>query len=157
MRIAAWRIVKAKHKKLAFDGEGARIAGGRWNNIGIPMIYTADSLALAALEIIVHLPKQELLKKIFSSIPVEFDAGLVITLNPADLPKDWDSFPPPESIQNIGSEWALKKRSVVLKVPSTVIREEFNYLINPAHPDFKKLSIGSPAKFVFDPRVKISR
>jgi RES domain-containing protein len=155
MKLTAWRIVKAKHKKRAFDGEGARITGGRWNKIGIPMIYTADSLALAALEIIVHLPKQELLKKIFSSIPVEFDAGLVITLNPADIPKDWDSFPPPESTQNIGSEWALKKRSVVLKAPSTVIREEFNYLINPAHPDFKKLSIGSPAKFVFDARIKI--
>lgn len=155
MRITAWRIVKAKHKKRAFDGEGARIAGGRWNKIGIPMIYTADSLALAALETIVHLPKQELLKKIFSSIPVEFDAGLVITLNPADIPKDWDSFPPPESTQNISSEWALKKRSVVLKAPSTVIREEFNYLVNPAHPDFKKLSIGSPAKFVFDAGMKI--
>ena len=114
MKLTAWRIVKAKHKKRAFDGEGARIAGGRWNKIGIPMIYTADSLALAALEIIVHLPKQELLKKIFSRIPVEFDAGLVITLNPADIPKDWDSSPPPESTQNIGSEWALKKRSVVL-------------------------------------------
>jgi RES domain-containing protein len=153
MKITAWRIVKAKHKNRSFDGEGARIAGGRWNKIGIPMIYTADSMALAALETIVHLPKQELLKKIFSSIPVEFDARLVIMLNPADIPKDWDSFPPPESTQNIGGEWALKKRSVVLKVPSTVIREEFNYLINPAHPDFKKLSIGSPVKFVFDARI----
>lgn len=153
MRITAWRVVKAKHKKRAFDGEGARIAGGRWNNIGIAMIYTADSLALAALEIIVHLPKQELLKKIFFSIPVEFDARLVITLKPADIPKDLDSFPPPESTQNIGTEWALQKKSVALKVPSTVIREEFNYLINPAHPDFKKLSIGSPAKFVFDARI----
>jgi RES domain-containing protein len=155
MKITAWRIVKAKHKKSAFDGEGARIAGGRWNKIGTPMIYTADSLALAALEIVVHLPRQELLKKIFSSIPATFDAGLVITLNPDDIPKDWDRFPPPESTKNIGGEWALKKRSVVLKVPSTVIREEFNYLINPAHPNFKKLSIGSPVKFVFDARIKI--
>jgi len=153
MKITAWRIVKAKHKTRAFDGEGARIAGGRWNKIGIPMIYTADSLALAALETVVHLPKQELLKKIFTRIPVEFDARLVIMLNPADIPKDWDSFPPSESTQNIGGEWALKKRSVVLKVPSTVIREEFNYLINPEHPDFKKLSIGSPIKFVFDARI----
>ena len=153
MKISAWRIVKAKHKNRAFDGEGARIAGGRWSKIGIPMIYTADSLELAALETVVHLPKQELLKKIFTRIPVEFDARLVIMLNPADIPKDWDSFPPSESTQNIGGEWALKKRSVVLKVPSTVIREEFNYLINPAHPDFKKLSIGSPVKFVFDARI----
>ena len=70
MRITAWRIVKAKHKKRAFDGEGARIAGGRWNKIGTPMVYTADSLALAALELIVHLPDKDLFNKIFFRIPV---------------------------------------------------------------------------------------
>jgi len=153
MKITAWRIVKAQHKNSAFDGEGALTAGGRWNKIGIPMIYTADSLALAALETIVHLPKQELLKKIFFRIPVSFDTGFVIPLNPTDLPEDWDSFPPPQSTQNIGSQWALKKKSVVLKVPSTVIKEEFNYLINPAHPDFQELSIGTSAKFAFDIRI----
>ena len=157
MKITAWRIVKAKHKKSAFDGEGARIAAGRWNNIGIAMIYTADSLALAALEIIVHLPKQELLKKIFFSIPVEFDAGLVITLESSRIPRDWDSLPPPESTQDIGTQWALDKKSAVLKVPSTIIREEYNYLITPEHPDLKKISIGAPARFVFHPRVKIAR
>ena len=61
MKITAWRIVKTQHKNTTFDGEGALTVGGRWNKIGIPMIYTADSLALAALETIVHLPKQELL------------------------------------------------------------------------------------------------
>ena len=153
MKITAWRIVKAKHKNSAFDGEGALTAGGRWNRIGIPMIYTADSLALAALETIVHLPKQALLKKIFFRVPVSFDTGFVIPLNITDLPEDWDSFPPPQSTQNIGSQWALKKKSVVLKVPSTVIKEEFNYLINPAHPDFQELSIGTSAKFAFDIRI----
>ena len=153
MKIVAWRIVKAQHKNSAFDGEGARIAGGRWNKTGIPMIYTADSLALAALETIVHLPKSDLLKKIFVYIPVHFDARLVTSLSPTELPDDWDRFPPPDSTQAIGTEWALKKKSVVLKVPSTVIREEFNYLINPVHRNFQKLSIGSPVKFVFDPRI----
>jgi len=153
MKITAWRIVKAKHKNCAFDGEGAQTAGGRWNKIGIPMIYTADSLALAALETIVHLPKQALLKKIFFRIPVNFDTSFVIPLNLADLPEDWDSFPPPQSTQNIGSQWAMKKKSVVLRVPSTIIKEEFNYLINPTHPDFQELSIGTPAKFAFDIRI----
>lgn len=152
MKITAWRIVKATHKNRAFDGEGARIAGGRWNKIGTPLIYAADSLALAALETIVHLPTIDLFKKIFVYIPVRFDAKLVISQNPADLPDDWDLLPPPDSTQTIGTEWTLKKKSVILKVPSTVIREEFNYLINPLHPDFKKLSIGAPEKFVFDPR-----
>ena len=154
MKATAWRLVKAQHIKSAFDGEGARLAGGRWNKIGILMIYTADSLALAALETIVHLPKNELLEKIFFHIPVRFDTGLAVSLNSADLPQDWDRFPPPDSTQTIGTEWALKKKSVILKVPSTVIRKEFNYLINPQHPDFKKLSIGSAVKFLFDPRIK---
>jgi RES domain-containing protein len=154
MKITAWRIVKDSHIDSAFDGEGARTAGGRWNNIGIPMVYTAGSLALAALEIIVHLPTIDLLKKNFVYIPVRFDARLVRSQDLADLAEDWDHLPPPESTQTIGTEWALKKKPVVLKVPSTVIREEFNYLINPLHPDFKKLSIGTPERFVFDPRIK---
>jgi RES domain-containing protein len=155
MKITAWRIVKARLRNRAFDGQGAQIAGGRWNKIGIPMIYTADSLALAALEIIVHLSAPDLLKIRYVRIPVQFDSRLVTTLNFADLPNDWDSFPPPESTQQIGTEWALKKKSLILKVPSAVIREEFNYLINPAHPDFNLLSIGKAAVFAFDPRVKV--
>ena len=154
MKITAWRIIKVSHIDSAFNGEGARIAGGRWNKIGTPMVYTAGSLALAALEIIVHLPIIDLLKKHFVHIPVRFDAKLVHSQKPADLPDDWDHLPPPDSTQTIGTKWALKKKSVILKVPSTVIREEFNYLINPQHPDFKKLSIGSPEKFIFDPRIK---
>ena len=113
MKITAWRIVKDSHKNSAFDGEGARIAGGRWNKIGTPMIYTAGSLALAALETIVHLPTIDLLNKIFVHIPVRFDAKLVHSQNLAILPDDWDLLPPPDSTQKIGSAWALKKKSVI--------------------------------------------
>jgi len=154
MKITTWRIIKAQHAGRAFEGEGARLVGGRWNKIGTPMIYTADSLALAALEILVHLPKRELLNQKFQRIPVQFDSRLVKSLNLIDLPSDWDILPPPESTQTIGTAWALKKQSALYKVPSTIIREEFNYLINPLHPDFTKLSIGNPQKFVFDPRIK---
>ena len=155
MKITTWRIIKARYADRAFEGQGARLVGGRWNKIGIPMIYTADSLALAALEILVHLPQPEWLKLKFQCIPVKFDIRLVKSLNLMDLPADWDILPPPESTQTIGTEWAVKKKSVLLKVPSTIIREEFNYLINPLHPDFIKLSIGSAQKFIFDPRIKI--
>lgn len=155
MKITTWRIIKAQHAGRAFEGEGARMVGGRWNKIGTPMIYTADSLALAALEILVHLPKVELLKSNYQRIAVQFDSRLVKSLNLIDLPADWDILPPPESTQTIGTEWALNKNSVIFKVPSTIIREEFNCLINPLHPDIKKLSIGKPQPFVFDPRTKI--
>ena len=154
MKITAWRILKTQHAGRAFDGEGARLAGGRWNKIGVPLIYTADSLALAALEIMVHLPKSELLKARYQRIPVQFDSRLIKSFNLIDLPEDWDLLPPPESTQAIGTSWARKNSSVVLKVPSTIIREEFNYLINPLHPDFDKLTTGTPQRFVFDPRVK---
>jgi RES domain-containing protein len=156
MKTTTWRIIKTQHAGRAFEGEGARLVGGRWNKIGTPMIYTADSLALAALEILVHLPQRELLKQKFQRIPVQFDSRLVKSLNLIGLPVDWDILPPPESTQTIGTDWALKKQSVIFKVPSTIIREEFNYLINPLHPDFRKLSIGSAQKFVFDPRVNTS-
>ena len=154
MKITAWRILKTQHAGRAFDGEGARLAGGRWNKIGVPLIYTADSLALAALEIMVHLPKSELLKARYQRIAVQFDSRLIKSFNLIDLPEDWDLLPPPESTQAIGTSWARKNSSVVLKVPSTIIREEFNYLINPLHPDFDKLTTGTPQRFVFDPRVK---
>jgi len=154
MKITARRIVKAKHVDSAFDGEGARVAGGRWNRIGIPMIYTADSLALAILEITVHLSKDDLLQKKYFHISVQFDSSLVTNLDLAEIPEDWDSLPPSESTQDIGNQWALSQKSVILKVPSTVVRQEFNYLINPVHPDFKKLSIGIPETVVFDPRIK---
>ena len=138
----------------AFDGEGAGIAGGRWNRIGIPMIYTADSLALAVLEITVHLSQEDLLQKFYFRSRVQFDSSLVNTLDPIEIPDDWDSLPPSESTQNIGTQWASSQKSVILKVPSTVVREEFNYLINPIHPKFKKLLIGNPEPVVFDPRIK---
>jgi RES domain-containing protein len=144
MTITAWRIVKSKHTKRAFDGEGARIAGGRWNKIGTPMIYTADSLALAALETIVHLPDAALLKKLFYQIPVRIDQELILSLNPNKLPSDWRRIPPPDSTQTMGSDWTLNEQSVILKVPSTIIQEEFNYLINPLHPHFNKFSFEIP-------------
>ena len=113
MKITAWRIVKAKHANSAFDGEGARIAGGRWNRIGIPMIYTADSLALAVLEITVHLIKEDLLQKRYVHISVQFDSTLVTSLDLAEIPDDWDSLPPSESTQNMGTQWALSQKSVI--------------------------------------------
>jgi RES domain-containing protein len=154
MKITAWRIVKANHVDSAFDGDGARIAGGRWNKIGIPMIYTADSLALAILEITVHLSQEDLLYKNYYRISVEFDSSLVTSLDPAELPDDWDSLPPSESTQNIGTQWALSQKSMILKVPSTVVREEFNYLINPVHPKFERILIGNSQPIDFDPRIK---
>jgi RES domain-containing protein len=148
--IRAWRIVKTRHSADAFSGEGARLFGGRWNSPGIAMVYTAGSTSLATLELLVHLNTSVLPP--YSICPVDFDASLIEILDPATLPRDWRQSPPPISLQTIGDDWISRGSSVVLRVPSAVIESENNYLINPAHKDFKKLVIGSMEVFDLDPR-----
>lgn len=154
MIITAWRITQAVHEASAFSGIGAWLEGGRWNRKGIHMIYTAGSLALAALEMVVHLPKDAILYNHYVCIPVQFDSGQVIELAMPDLPENWNDNPPPESTQQIGSSWMIEKSSLVLKVPSSVIPEEHNFLINPLHPGASEMKTGKARPFKFDPRIK---
>ncbi len=152
--ITAWRITQAVHTGSAFTGVGAWLEGGRWNRKGVHMIYTAGSLALAALEIVVHLPETAILYSHYVRIPVQFDSGQVTELALTSLPEDWNGHPPSESTQEIGTSWAIEKKSLVLKVPSSVIPEEYNFLINPLHPDASRLKIGNAEPFKFDFRIK---
>lgn len=147
----AWRIVKEKHAATAFSGEGAAKVGGRWNPHGVEVVYVSSSKALAALEILVHLNPPILFK--YAAIPVEFDAALVEHFPPANLPADWQTEPPSPSTQTIGEVWARQGRSAVLAVPSVLVSGEPNYLLNPRHPDFKKIAIGKAESFAFDPRL----
>ena len=151
--MTAWRVLKAKHRKAAFTGEGARIYGGRWNPAGVPVVYTAESLSLATLEIIVHLERIDLLRQHFVKIPVTFDDVLVYALPREKLPEDWNRLPPAETTQRIGYEWITQASFPILKVPSTVIPEEHNFLLNPTHPDFQSVSIGEARRFDFDSRL----
>ncbi len=145
----AWRIVKEKHVAAAFSGEGARLFGGRWNSEGTSVVYTSGSKALAALESLVHLNPPVIFK--YVAIPIEFDDALVEKA--AALPADWTEEPPPPATKDIGDLWVRGMRSAVLQLPSVIIPEEPNYLLNPAHPDFKKIGIGKPEPFTFDPRL----
>ena len=152
MTITAWRIVEARFKGKAFTGDGARLYGGRWNSRGVAMIYTAGSLALASIEIVVNLPSPKLLEA-FVRVPVSFREEMVESMLPSGLPKDWQSRPISPSTRIIGDAWIREQRSAVLKVPSTVVPEEFNYLINPAHADFAEIEIGQAVVYHFDPRL----
>ena len=147
----AWRLVKARHSATAFDGEGARRYGGRWNSPGTRLVYTSGTQALAALESLVHLNPPVAFK--FVAIPVEFDDALVEKFSPSKLPADWTEEPPPPSTQQIGDDWVRNARSAVLELPSVIIRSEPNFLLNPAHPDFLRLALGTPVPFSFDPRL----
>ncbi|MBW2011701.1 MAG: RES domain-containing protein [Deltaproteobacteria bacterium] len=153
MTVTAWRIVQSRWADTAFSGYGARLEGGRWNFAGISMVYTAESLALSSLEMIVHLPEDALLYSEYVRIPVRFDTELMTVFPRESLPSDWNSIPESESTQKLGTAWAEKNESLILKIPSSVVPEEHNYLINPRHPDYHKLFIGEPAPFRFDPRL----
>lgn len=150
--IRAWRIVKTRYSADAFTGEGARLFGGRWNSSGIAMVYTAGSKSLATLELLVHLDNTSALSS-FSICPVDFADSLVELIDAATLPRDWRQSPPPISLQAVGDDWTSRGSSVVLRAPSAVIETEYNYLINPAHNDFKKLVVGGLEVFKLDPRL----
>lgn len=152
MIIEAWRLVKTGHLADAFDGEGARRFGGRWNSPGIPVVYLAESLALAALEVLVHLQTAQPLAA-YSAIPVRFNAKLMKQLRVTELPRTWRTSPPPAALRAIGDEWVRAGKSVVLAVPSAVVDPERIFLLNPAHPSFGRLRIGEARPFAIDARL----
>lgn len=148
----AWRVVKEKHARTAFDGEGARRAGGRFNSPGTAVVYTSDSLALALLEVAVHVPSYvQLYGRVY--VPVRFDDDLIEILRMEDLPPDWRTAPPSRSTQGIGDDWVRKQRTAVLRVPSVIVPSAYNYILNPAHPDFTRIDVGAPETLPVDPRL----
>lgn len=153
MNITVWRITSQKHARSAFTGEGARLYGGRWNTPGTPLIYTAQSQSLAVLEVLVHLDSPALLNT-FVFFAVEIDSSYVTELDLSALPKDWKDDPIPVAVQAIGDAWARKADSAVLRVPSTLVPGESNFLLNPRHSDFQRLKIHKPISFRFDPRLR---
>ena len=153
MNVTAWRITKRKFASDAFSGEGAREYGGRWNSRGTAMVYAAQSQALAALEMLVNLNASQLLGS-YVAIPVTLDSTLIEALDVSKLPKNWADEPAPPALHAIGDEWVREARAVALQVPSAVVPAEFNYLLNPAHPNFAKLTIGAPVSFRFDRRLR---
>ncbi|MBW2370472.1 MAG: RES domain-containing protein [Deltaproteobacteria bacterium] len=152
MKITAWRITNKRHSTNAFSGEGAKLFGGRWNLPGYVAVYAADSLSLAILELIVHLDEDEDIQD-YVAIPVEFEDTKVISWHQKKLPKNWPSLPISDQTQHMGKTWIEEKQSLVLKVPSSVVHHDNNFVINPLHPDFSSLKIGQPQALQIDPRL----
>ncbi len=151
--IKVYRICKTKYSSTAFDGEGAFRAGGRWNSIGTMVVYSAESLSLAVLEMVVHFQDDSILPA-YSFIEVSFEESVVKSVQDiTKLPKNWSQSPPPFDVQKIGDDWAKKNLSAVLRVPSAIIHSESNYLINPNHKNFTQISYGKPQSFSFDERL----
>lgn len=146
-----WRIASAAH--AAFDGEGARLHGGRWTPRGLAATYTSATLSLAALERFVNLDP-DLEPSDLVAVSVEFGPEIGVEIvEIADLPLDWREYPAPESLQAIGRQWLKRAKTAVLSVPSAVIPHERNYLLNPIHHNVAHLTISKAEPFSFDPRM----
>ncbi len=148
MEIVSYRVVKTKYLDSAFDGEGARLYGGRWNSKGTPVIYTSNSLALCSLEIFIHLPSYRLLSD-YIYMTVTFDSQLITKVS---LINGWNDRPISKIAQTIGDQWINECHSAVLEVPSVLMPDGYNYLININHPEYNNMKIGDPQPLQFDTR-----
>ncbi|MCC5808277.1 MAG: RES domain-containing protein [Opitutales bacterium] len=149
--VVAWRLVKAVHAASAFDGEGSFRFGGRWNSRGVRVVYASSSLALAALEFLVHLDTAAPVPPLVV-FRMSIEVRDIASAAPApDSGKA--SFPRLAESRATGDRWARAGASVVLRVPSAVVPLESNFLLSPAHPRFSALRISPPQPFTYDPRL----
>jgi RES domain-containing protein len=145
-----WRICAAKYQDSAFSGMGGLYVPGRWHFQGHRIIYTAESLALASLEIFVHLESSLVsLVAIKAHLPTNLE---VEEIKPHDLPPNWQDVASYSLLQKIGQDWLRSHRTPILKVPSAIVPVESNYLLNPEHPQFE-VELEPPVKFKFDQRM----
>jgi RES domain-containing protein len=150
--IVAWRLTQEKWVSTAFSGKGAELYGGRWNSIGVPVVYLSECLSLAILEEFVHTETFD--KHVtYAHIKVEIPDDIVKKFAGRDLPADWQQKTIPVSTQRLGTAWAKDMVSALLKVPSVVVPEEHNYIVNPLHPDFGKIRQHAAVTFTFDSRM----
>ncbi|MGZ8937413.1 MAG: RES family NAD+ phosphorylase [Halobacteriota archaeon] len=152
-----WRVTRKAHAEQPLSREGARRYGGRWNHIGVAVVYTSQSLSLAVLEYLVNLPITDLPSDLVS-IQIEIPDDLPRTeITIKELPDDWRTFPAVEELKDIGTDWARQAAAPILVVPSVVIPSELNYLVNPTHALSNGIKIVSVDAFALDTRLYSTR
>ena len=151
-----FRIEREKYLSTTLNGIGASISEGyRWNSLNTRIVYTAETRALATLEVSVHLDLSEDLPDDRFYVEIEVPDEITIQeVKLEDLPNDWNSKPPSLTTQTIGDDFVNYNEAAILKVPSSIVTKEFNYLINPVHPDISKIKVLSTSKMMFDQRLK---
>jgi len=157
--MVVFRIERERYLKTTLTGVGASMTEGyRWNSLNTRIIYTAETRALATLEVSVHLDLSEDLPDDRYYVEIEIPDTITIQeVKVEDLPKDWKAKPPTLITQTIGDDFVNYNESAILKVPSSIVPQEFNYLINPNHPDSAKIKVVSTVKMAFDSRLKSSK
>lgn len=148
-----WRICRKPYVDNALDGIGGMYTSGRWHTQGNPIVYTASSAALAALEVLVHvdpLTAPSDLRLLAIEIPDDLSTTVIESTT---LSGDWSTVPAPASLQTLGVSWLTSGMSAVLSVPSAVITVERNFLLNPRHPEAQRIRIIGDEAFTFDTRL----
>lgn len=157
MTVSVWRIASDTPDYLADDlgGKGAEITGGRWNRPGMPMVYSASNIALAALETVVHLNAGTLpLNRVLVRIDIPDDVWLARTNGDIGLlAVGWDVLPAGKVSLDIGDGWLRSNVAALLEVPSAIVPEETNVLVNPRHPDAAKISAVKLRRWTYDGRL----
>lgn len=147
-----WRVVKEEHAATAFDGKAAQRYGGRWNPVGVPAVYASGSKSLALLEVLVHLDAAAI-SLAMVSFRFEVNQAAIATLPAARLPRGWRTSRGWLATQQLGADFLTAGKMLALAVPSAIVPEEWNYLLNPQHSDFAALKIGKPTTFALDSRL----
>jgi len=154
-----YRIEREKYLETTLKGFGSSLTEGyRWNSINTYLVYTAESRALAILEVSVHLDFSEDLPtdRYYVEIDIPDDVD-ILELRTEDLQDRWDMLPPSLETQYIGDDFVKDNEAAVLKVPSCIVPPEYNYLINPNHPDAKRITVVSKKQLTFDKRFKLDK
>jgi RES domain-containing protein len=148
-----YRLSKAKFA-ADLTGEGARLNGGRWNHILTACLYTAENRSLAVLEYTVNVNIDDI-PRALSLVSLEIPDTSMDIYSEGQLPGDWKAAPAPASTRDFGTAWLKAAQNLVMKIPSTVVPEEWNIIINPLHPDIKECKIVNIRDFVYDVRIKL--
>ncbi len=151
-QITVWRICHKEFGDSAFSGRGAYLYGGRFNSEGFSAVYTAGSLSLAMLEILVRSNNRSSLQH-YEIFKAEISEDSIFEPNPLELPSGWDDLPHGMSSQKFGDAWIQSNRYLALKVPSVVVSVEHNYILNPNHKEFERLPVLKMDNISFDQRL----
>lgn len=157
MTLTVFRLGKLAYRGQLFNGLGGLYASGRWTPRGRPIVYTSASISLAILEYTVNYRRRGWVSATVlgrATIPASVR---IETVSTDHLPANWFAADPPPQLQRVGEEWLERGESAVLQVPSAIVTEEWNYLLNPLHADFGKLRLSAPKLFSLDHRVARSR
>lgn len=149
--LEVFRIVTQRRVRDAFSGEGARLYGGRWNPKGLRVVYTASSRALAMLEM---LAQDQPLRARYVIIPAKIPAPVFVErVSVAKLPANWMAAGQNDVLRALGANWVRRARAAVLCVPSAIVPNEYNYLLNPSHAEFARIKVGNAEDLKTDSRL----